>query len=137
MSTFDIFTQLPLFKDIEKDALFALVPKISLDFEHHQPKELLFARHSSVDGLVFLLQGQARLSDTWGNVTVEGPSLLSWAGMFGQIRTHASEAWTLTACSTLTVDKRSLVYLIRTEPAFMEAYLGLLSDSLFSTHSPH
>lgn len=137
MSTFDIFTQLPLFKDIEKEALFALVPKISLDFEHHQPKEVLFARQSPVDGLVFLLQGQACLSDAWGEVVVEGPALLSWAGMFGQIRTHVSDASTLTACSTLAVDKRSLVYLLRTEPAFLDAYLGLLSDSLFSIHSPH
>ena len=136
MSTFDIFTQLPLFKEIEKEVLFSLVPKISLDFEHFLEKELLFARHSSVNGLVYLLQGQACLKDESGEVILTGPALLSWTGVFGQEKTHTSEATTLTACSTLTVDRRSLMYLIRSEPAFLEAYLDLLSDALFSIHSP-
>jgi len=137
MSTFDIFTQLPLFKEIEKDALFSLVPKISLDFEHMKEKEILFARHSPVNGLVYLLQGQACLKDESGEKILAGPALLSWAGVFGQDRTHTSEATSLTACNTLTVDRRSLVYLIRTEPTFLDAYLGLLSDALFSIHSPY
>ncbi len=137
MSTFDIFTQLPLFKDIEKEALFSLVPKISLDFEHFEEKEVLFARHSPVNGLVYLLQGQANMKDDSGEFVITGPALLSWTGMFGVERSHTSEVKTLTACGTLTVDRRSLIYLIRTEPAFMEAYLGMLSDALFSIHSPH
>jgi len=137
MSTFDIFTQLPLFKEIEKEALFSLVPKISLDFEHFDEKERLFALHSPVNGLVYLLQGQACLKDDSGEAIHTGPSLLSWTGVFGQNNTHTSEATALTACSTLTVDRRSLVYLIRTEPALLEAYLGMLSDALFSIHSPH
>lgn len=137
MSTFDIFTQLPLFKEIEKEALFSLIPKISLDFEHFKEKELLFARHSPVNGLVYLLQGQACLRDDSGEAIINGPALMSWTGVFGQDRTHISEATTMTACSTLTVDRRSLVYMIRTEPAFLDAYLGMLSDSLFTIHSPH
>lgn len=137
MSTFDIFTQLPLFKEIEKEALFSLVPKISLDFDHFKEKELLFARHSPVNGLVYLLQGQACIKDESREVVLAGPALLSWTGVFGQENIHTSEATTLTACSTLTVDRRSLVYLIRTEPAFLDAYLGMLSDALFSIHSPH
>jgi len=137
MSTFDIFTQLPLFKEIEKEALFSLVPKISLDFEHFQEKETLFKRHTSVNGLVYLLQGQACLKDESGEVVLTGPALLSWTGVFGQENIHTSEATTLTTCSILTVDRRSLVYLIRTEPAFLDAYLGMLSDALFSIHSPH
>jgi len=137
MSTFDLFTQLPLFKEIEKEALFSLVPKISLDFEHFMEKEVLFARHSPVIGLVYLLQGQACLKDESGEVVLTGPSLLSWTGVFGQERTHTSEATSLTACSTLSVDRRSLVYLIQTEPTFLEAYLSLLSDALIPIHSPH
>ena len=137
MSTFDIFTQLPLFKEIEKDVLFSLVPKISLDFEHFQEKDLLFAYHSPINGLVYLLQGQACLKDESGENILTGPTLLSWTGVFGEQKAHTSEATALTACSTLTVDRRSLVYLIRTEPAFLEAYLGMLSDALFSIPSPH
>ena len=137
MSTFDIFTQLPLFKEIEKEALFSLVPKISLDFEHWKEKDVLFTRQSPVNGLVFLLQGQACLKDVSGEVVLVGPTLLSWAGVFGQEKNQTCEATALSVCSTLTVDRRSLVYLIRTEPAFLEAYLGMLSDALFSIHSPH
>ncbi|HET9572070.1 MAG TPA: hypothetical protein VFP20_11765 [Bacteroidales bacterium] len=136
MSTFDIFTQLPLFKDIEKESLFSLVPKISLDFEQFKEGEGIFLRHSSVNGLIYLLHGQARLQNDSGEKLISGPALLSWTGIFGQVRTHRSEAKTLTACSTLTVDKRSLIFLIRSEPVFMEAYLDLLSDSMFSIHSP-
>lgn len=137
MSTFDIFTQLPLFKEIEKEDLFSLVPKISLDFEHFKEKELLFERHSPVNGLVYLLQGQVCMKDESGEAFLNGPALLSWTGVFGQNRCHAFEAKTLTACSTLTVDRRSLIYMIRTEPAFLEAYLGMLSDSLIPIHSPN
>jgi len=129
MSTFDIFTQLPLFKDIEKDALFSLVPKISLDFEHFQEKEQIFLPNSPVNGLVYLLQGRASLKSEKGSVLHVGPALLSWKGLFGQNRTQMEEAIALTDCSILTVDKRSLVYMIRTEPAFLEAYLDLISDS--------
>ena len=114
-----------------------MVPKISLDFEHFKEKEVLFERFSPVNGLVFLLQGKACLCDENGETHLEGPALLSWTGVFGQERTHVSEATTLTACSTLTVDRRSLVYLLRTEPTFLEAYLGLLSDALITIHSPH
>ncbi len=137
MSTFDIFTQLPLFKEIEKEALFSLVPKISLDFEHFKEKEVLFNCQTPVVGLVFLLQGRACIKVESSETLLTGPALLSWAGIFGQDKTQASEATALTACSTLTVDRRSLVYLMRTEPAFLEAYLGMLSDALFSIHSPH
>jgi len=136
MSTFDIFTQLPLFKDIEKESLFSLVPKISLDFEHFQEKETIFSRHTPINGLAYLLQGQACLKGESKDVILTGPALLSWTGVFGQNRIHFVEATTLTNCTTLTVDKRSLVYLIRTEPAFLEAYLGMLSDALFSTLTP-
>lgn len=114
-----------------------MVPKISLDFEHFKEKEQLFARFSPVNGLVYLLQGQACLKDSSGETLLTGPALLSWTSVFGQERTHHSEATTLTACSTLTVDRRSLVYLLRTEPTFLDAYLGMLSDALFSIHSPH
>ena len=136
MSTFDIFTQLPLFKDIEKEALFSLVPKISLDFEHLEEGELLFTLHSPVNGLIFLLDGQACLQDNKGEVILTGPTLLSWTGVFGQERTHSAQAKALTDCSTLKVDRRSLIFLFRTEPAFLEAYLDRLSDALFSIHSP-
>jgi len=132
MSTFDIFTQLPLFKDIEKEVLFSLVPKISLDFEHFQKKELLFARHSPVDGLVYLLQGQACLKGESGEIIRSGPALLSWTGVFGQSRIHSHEATAVSVCTTLTIDRRSMVYLIRTEPTFLEAYLGMLSDALIA-----
>jgi len=136
MSTFDIFTQLPLFKEIEKEALFSLVPKISLDFDQLKEGEVLFARHSPVNGLVYLLHGQAHIKDDSNEKILTGPVLLSWTGLFGQNRSHTSEAVSVTACSTLTVDRRSLVYLLRSEPAFLDAYLGMLSDALFSIHSP-
>jgi signal-transduction protein with cAMP-binding, CBS, and nucleotidyltransferase domain len=137
MSTFDIFTQLPLFKEIEKEALFSLVPKISLDFEHYQEKETLFTRHSPVNGLIFLLQGQIRLLNDVGESVLSAPTLLSTTGIFGKYRIHSDEATALTNCSILNVDRRSLIYLIRTEPAFLEAFLGMMSDSLFSIHTPH
>lgn len=136
MSTFETFTKLPLFKDIEKEVLFSLVPKISLDFEHYPAKELLFTDDSPVNGLVFLLQGKVSLGKAPEEVTLEGPALLSWTGVFGREKRHLTEARSLTDCSTLTVDKRSLIYLIRTEPAFLEAYLGMLSDATISIHSP-
>lgn len=132
MSTFDIFTQLPLFKEIEKDALFSLVPKISLDFEHFREGDFLFARQSPVNGLIFLLKGQANLKEDSGDCIVTGPSLLSWTGVFGQSRNHSCDAVALNDCSILNVDRKSLIYLIQTEPTFLEAYLGLLSDSLIS-----
>lgn len=137
MSTFDTFTQLPLFKEIEKEMLFSLVPKISLDFEHYKEKECIFSRQSSVNGLVYLLQGSASLRLNSEETVIHGPTLLSWTGVFGQENTHGVDAWSLTDCSTLTVDKRSLMYLIRSEPVFLEAYIGMLSDACHPHFQPH
>jgi signal-transduction protein with cAMP-binding, CBS, and nucleotidyltransferase domain len=135
MSTFELFTKLPLFKELEMDALLSLVPKINLDFEHSEEGSVLFAREMPVNGMVFLLHGAVRLLGRTGETVVTGPALLCGTGIFGTIRTHDEEALAQTACSILTVDKRSLTYLIRTEPAFLEAYLGLLSDALYNPTS--
>lgn len=129
MSTFDTFTQLPLFKEIEKERLFSLIPKISLDFDHFKEKEPIFSRQSPVNGLIYLLQGKAAIRQFSEERVLEGPALLSWRGVFGQENRHEEDAWSLSNCNTLTIDKRSLIYLIRTEPTFLEAYVGMLSDA--------
>ena len=67
MSTFELFLQLPLFKGVEMDDLFSLIPKINLDFENRQPGEVVFNRQMEPQGLVYLLQGNVTVNDKWGS----------------------------------------------------------------------
>jgi hypothetical protein len=139
MSTFELFLQLPLFKCIDRDDLFSLIPKISLDFENHQPGEAVFNREMEVKGLIFLLHGKVKVCEAARESMVSGPCLLSFTGMFGENRNYRSDVYALDACSTLSIDEKSLQYLLRNNSIFLTAYLGMLSDTihkLYSTHLP-
>lgn len=121
---------IPLFKEIEKEVLFSLIPKISLDFESFPAKSILFDLQTEVSGLVYLIKGTVLMKNKEKESSVSGPALISWTGVFGRNRHHSFVTKALTECSVLNVDKRSLVFLIRHEPAFMEAYLDLLADAV-------
>lgn len=134
MSTFELFLQLPLFKGLEKDDLFSLIPKINLDFETFQPGQILFDRTMDAEGLVYLLAGKVRLTSHNQEKTAEGPLLLSYTGLFGEDRQYLSDATAMEACQTLNIDTKSLLYMLRNCPEFMSNYLDLLSDTIHSLY---
>jgi len=81
MSTFELFLQLPLFKGVEKDDLFSLIPKINLDFENFQPGEVVFDCQMEAEGLVYLLKGSVNLKSKGSEQVIKAPVLLSYTGL--------------------------------------------------------
>jgi CRP-like cAMP-binding protein len=127
---FDMFTQLPLFKEVDKDELFSLIPKIDLDFENFQPGAVLFDVEMPVQGMVFLLNGEVGIEMPDAQTTVTGPGLLSFTGIYGEQQTYSFCARATTSCSVLVVDSKSLLFLLQHHPAFLMAYLRLLSETI-------
>ena len=134
MSTFEMFLQLPLFKGIEMDDLFSLIPKINLDFESFQPGEIVFCPEMEAKGLVYLLKGVAKVVSNGNERMVEGPVLLSYTELFGANRKFLMETTASDSCSTLNIDTKSLLYLLRNCPVFLTNYLSLLSDTIDSMY---
>ncbi|MDD4922302.1 MAG: hypothetical protein PHS30_07475 [Bacteroidales bacterium] len=130
MSTFELFLQLPLFKGIEMDELFSMIPKINLDFENFQPGEIIFDRKMEPRGLVYLLKGQVSTDAGRGNQDIAGPALLSYSGLFGTDRQYIINVRAKNSCSTLNIDTKSLLFLLRHCPVFLSNYLNLLSDTI-------
>ena len=134
MSTFELFLQLPLFKGIEMEDLFSLIPKINLDFESFQPDEVVFSPGMEAKGLVYLLKGEAKVLFKGHERIVEGPVLLSFTELFGAKNNFLIETTAREFCSTLNIDTKSLLYLLRNCPVFLSNYLSLLSDTIDSLY---
>lgn len=135
MSTFELFLQLPLFKGVEKDDLFSLIPKINLDFESFQPGEVVFDRHLEAEGLVYLLKGSVNVKAKGREQLIKAPVLLSYTGLFGNNRQFLFDVTAKGECNTLNIDTKSLLYLLRNCPVFLSNYLALLSDTINSLYS--
>jgi len=135
MSTFELFLQLPLFKGVEKDDLFSLIPKINLDFENFQPGEVVFDRQMEAQGLVYLLKGSVNVKAKGSEKLIKAPVLLSYTGLFGNERQFLFDVTAKGVCSTLNIDTKSLLYLLRNCPVFLSNYMALLSDTINSLYS--
>lgn len=133
MSTFELFLQLPLFKGVDKDDLFSLVPKINLDFEHYLPDEVVFNRQMEPKGLVYLLNGQVKVKTIDSEQVISGTCLLSFSGLFGADRHYKMDATAKNRCSILSIDTKSLLFLLRNSPVFLSNYLDFLSDRIDSS----
>jgi len=134
MSSFELFLQLPLFKGIEMDELFSLIPKINLDFENFQPDETVFNRQMEAKGLVYLLKGEVKVNSKGKERLIKAPVLLSYTGLFGADRQFMVEVFAVDSCNTLNIDTKSLLYLLRNCPLFLSNYLDLLSDTIGSLY---
>jgi len=130
MSSFELFLQLPLFKGIEKDDLFSLIPKINLDFENYQPGQVVFNRQMEPKGLVYLLKGKVMIQKENQKQILSTPGLMSYTGLFGSNRNFSLDASAIDVSSTLEVDTKSLLFLLRNSPVFLINYLDILSDSI-------
>jgi CRP-like cAMP-binding protein len=130
MLTFEQFQQLPLFEDIKKDDLFFLVPKVSLDFENYQPGEIVFCQDMEPKGLVYLIDGEVKMVSANSESLISKACLLSFSGLFGKDRHFSSKVVAVTACSSLNIDTKSLLFLLRNNSAFLLNYLNVLSDSM-------
>jgi len=130
MSIFELFTQLPLFKGVDKDELFSLISKINLDFEKYKPGDVIFDRRMDSRGLVYLLNGKVKTHSMSGERIISGPDLLSYIGLFGSNRCYSMDVTALETSSILNIETKSLLFLLRNCPAFMVNYLDLLSDTI-------
>jgi hypothetical protein len=134
MSTFELFLQLPLFKGIEMDDLFSLIPKINLDFERFQPGDIVIDRKMEAKGLVYLLKGEVKICSKGNEQIVNGPVLLSFSGLFGTDKQFLADVSATNVCNTLNIDTKSLLYLLRNCPVFLSNYLDLLSNTIGSLY---
>jgi len=130
MPIFEMFTQLPLFKGVDKDELFSLIPKINLDFENYQPGDVIFDRQMHSRGLVYLLKGKVEAHFMSGEREISSPELLSYTGLFGSNSHFSMDVIALEASSILNIETKSLLFLFRHCPVFMVNYLDLLSDTI-------
>ena len=130
MLTFEHFLQLPLFKGVEMDDLFSLIPKVNLDFENYQSGDVVFDRRMEPRGLVYLLKGSVNVGTLEMKQVFSGPSLLSYTGLFGANRRFSADAVANEVCSTLNIETKSLLFLLRNNPVFLSNYLDLLSDTI-------
>ena len=135
MSTFELFLQLPLFKGVEMDDLFSLIPKINLDFENYQPGDVVFDRQMEPNGLVYLVKGEVSVKSKGHCQVINGPVLLSYAGLFGTNRHFMTDATATKTCNTLNIDTKSLLFLLRNCPVFLSNYLDLLSETIDTLYS--
>jgi len=135
MSVFELFQQLPLFRGVESEDLFTLIPRISLDFENYQEGDFVFQKKSKSEGIIFLIKGKVELSDNVHSKVFSENSFLSLTGLFGKIRSYASDARALTDARILIIDKKSLLYLLKQNDTIMCNYLGMLSDLAGSDNS--
>jgi len=132
MSTFEQFLQLPLFKGVEKDDLFFLVPKINLDFENYQSGEVVFSPDMEPKGLVYLIEGEVKIEVSNSESVVSNVCLLSFSGLFGENRHFSAKVTAKTTCSILSIDTKSLLFILRNSPIFLSNYLDLLSDTIYT-----
>lgn len=130
MSTFELFLQLPLFEGVDKDDLFSLIPKINLDFESYQPGNIVFNRQLEAKGLVYLLKGEVKVEAKGKEQIIKAPVLLSFTGLFGNSRQFMTDVTAIDSCSTLNIETKSLLFLLRNSPAFLSKYLDLLSNTI-------
>jgi len=128
MPVFELFLQLPLFKGVESEDLFALIPKISLDFENYQEGEFVFKKENKPEGVIFLLKGKVKLVDDDFSKEFSGSCLLSFTGLFGDENLYYSDALSLTDVRILIIDTKSLLYLFRQNENILCNYLDLLSE---------
>lgn len=132
MSTFEQFLQLPLFKGVEKDDLFFLVPKINLDFENYQPGMVVFSQDMEPKGLVYLVNGEVKMETTDTENVISEACLLSFSGLFGENKHFSARVTAKTNCSILSIDTKSLLFLLRNSPVFLSNYLDLLYDTFYT-----
>ncbi|MCK9310867.1 MAG: cyclic nucleotide-binding domain-containing protein [Bacteroidales bacterium] len=130
MPIFEIFTQLPLFKGVDKDELFSLIPKINLDFENYQPGDVIFDRQMHSHGLVYLLNGKVEAHFMNGERKISSPDLLSYTGLFGSNRHYSMDVTAVEKSSILNIETKSLLFLFRHCPVFLMNYLDLLSNTI-------
>lgn len=128
MPVFELFLQLPLFKGVESEDLFVLIPRIALDFENYQEREVVFDKQKEPEGIIFLLKGKVKLIDDDFSKEFSGNCLLSFTGLFGSERYHTAEAHALTDSQILIIDTKSLVYLLKQNDTILYNYLSLISD---------
>jgi len=130
MAMFEIFTQLPLFKEVNKEDLFSLIPKIDLDFENSLSGADVFGAGMPVQGLVFLLSGEVFIETPDAQTHVSAPGLLSFTGIYGENNVYQFSAKAVTDCRILIIDSKSLLFLLRNHSDFLMAYLKLLSETI-------
>jgi len=130
MSAFAFFLKLPLFKGVEPEALFSLIPKITLDFESYQEGEVLVNSKSAPKGVVFLLEGRAKgIREAGARVFASG-SLISCSGLFGSGKKVSMNVIALEDSRILVIDVKSLIYLMQNNTTILTNYLDMLSDDL-------
>jgi CRP-like cAMP-binding protein len=130
MSTFEQFLQLPLFKGVDKEDLFFLVPKINLDFENYLSGMVVFDRDMEPRGLVYLIDGEVKEESTDNESVISNACLLSFSGLFGENKHFTATVTAKTNCSILRIDVKSLLFLLRNSPVFLSNYLDLLYDTI-------
>lgn len=132
MSTFEQFLQLPLFKGVEKDDLFFLVPKINLDFENYKPGEVVFSPEMEPKGLVYLIEGEVKVEAFNTESMVSRVCLLSFSGLFGENKHFTAKVTAGTTCSILCIDTKSLLFMLRNSSIFLSNFLDLLSNTVYT-----
>jgi signal-transduction protein with cAMP-binding, CBS, and nucleotidyltransferase domain len=128
MPFFELFLQLPLFKGVESEDLFTLVPRIALDFENYQEGELIFKKTDEPSGIVFLLKGVVKLVDEEYAKEFSGNCMISFTGIFGSERKFNADAIALTDSKTLVIDRKSMLYLFRQNDTILANYLNMTAD---------
>jgi len=127
MSVFELFLKLPLFKGVELEELISLIPRIVLDFEDFQAGKTIFKKHDSPDGIYYLLKGRVALVSDGNSEEKSDNSLLSFTGLFGDDRTFVTDAIAIEDSHILTIDTKSLIYLLKSNTTILYNYLTLLS----------
>lgn len=133
MSVFDIFKQLKIFRGVRTEELFDLIPRISLDFETFNEGEIIFEKDSTVGGLSFILSGKVEIFDQMYSAELHVNDVLSFTGLFSENASYQYDAKAIEDCRLLTIDRKSLVYLFKTNELILQNYLSLLDELAVST----
>jgi CRP-like cAMP-binding protein len=129
MSFFEFFLKLSLFKGVDQNDLFSLIPRITLDFEEFQGGTMVFDRQTQSKGVVYLLSGRVKGTSDDRTMVFSGESLLSFSGLFGSKGNYLMDVVALEDSRVLVIDAKSLTYLLQNNTTILNNYLELLSDA--------
>jgi len=128
MSVFDIFKQLILFRGVGTEELFDLIPRIALDFETFKEDDIIFDKGSEVESLSFILSGKVEIFDQMYSVELNENNVLSLTGLFAENGINQYQAKAIEDCRILSIDRKSLIYLFKTNELILHNYLSLLEE---------
>lgn len=128
MSAFDVFSTLSLFKQVTHEELVSLIPRIALDFATFRAGELMLDEGAEPAGLMYLMEGRVlgRYKDS--RLSFEPGDLMSFTGLFGHRRRSSYSLEAIEDVRVLTLDAKSLIFLMQQHTAIMTLYLGWLAD---------